>query len=251
MTSTPQYSVEQWTSANAEFDYRNQAAHEITVNDRAATRQAIINMAQQAGINFVTRSDWAAHKAKSSSMQDDWSYRGIAIHHAGRSFTCGPAALQLQDIQSMQMNPDPFHLSQGKTAADDIAYHYALDCFGNIYEGRDIRFKGEHLFRYNTGMIGIVLLENLADPQEREDIVGKVQEFIGLFSRKKPIIPDAQKATLRSLIQILREVFNIEMLGGHREFPHQTAGEGRICPGNAGVAFVRELRASLGISAPH
>jgi hypothetical protein len=67
----------------------------IRVHDRAATRQAIINHVRQNGMNFVERSDWAAHKNRSERMHDDWNYTKIAIHHAGRSFTCGPAALQM------------------------------------------------------------------------------------------------------------------------------------------------------------
>lgn len=78
--------------------------------------------------SYKNRSDWAAHKNRSSKMVDDWDYSKIAIHHAGRSFACGPAALQLQDIQSMQMSKD-------SGAMDDIGYHYAIDCFGNIFGG--------------------------------------------------------------------------------------------------------------------
>lgn len=118
----------------------------------------------------MERSDWAAHKNRSERMTNDWDYSMIAIHHAGRSFSCGPAALQLQEIQDMQM---------GKSVApsDDIGYHYARDCFGNIFEGRDIRFKGENLHNYNTGVIGILLMENLTDPEEGVIASPKFENF--------------------------------------------------------------------------
>ncbi|MFM0663249.1 peptidoglycan recognition protein family protein [Paraburkholderia sediminicola] len=247
---SPYYSIEHWSTANAMPDYKNNDPVEITVNDRAATRQAIINAVRRSRTEFVERSSWAAHKAKTASMQDDWDYRGIAVHHAGRSFTCGPAALQLQDIQSMQMDPTLLQRMQGKMHADDIGYHYAIDCFGNIYEGRDIRFKGEHLFRYNTGIIGIVLLENLAEPEERKDLAGRMQSLVRLLGKNGPQIPDRQKDSLRKLVEILSNVFYILVLGGHREFQNQSAGEGRICPGNVGLEFVKTLRASLRLSSP-
>jgi hypothetical protein len=88
----------------------------IKVDNRAATRQAIISHVRKNGMNFVERSDWAAHKNRSERMRDDWDYTKIAIHHAGRSFTCGPAALQMQEIQDMQMD-------RRKAASDDIGYH--------------------------------------------------------------------------------------------------------------------------------
>lgn len=176
-------------------------------------------------------------------MHDDWHYDKIAIHHAGRSFTCGPAALQLQDIQNLQMNRNP-------AASDDIGYHYALDCFGNVFEGRDIRFKGENVHNYNTGVIGIVLLENLTEPGEGHDGVARFTKLLNsLGLNSKPQVPLKQKASLESFIAILREFFYINTLGGHREYPGQL-GEGKICPGNTGLALVNELRKSTGLSAP-
>jgi hypothetical protein len=237
------YNIEHWTSSCSVLGSSKDDAITISVNNRAATRQAIINRVRQGSMNFVERSYWAAHKNRSERMSNDWDYSKIAIHHAGRSFSCGPAALQLQEIQDMQM---------GKSVApsDDIGYHYALDCFGNIFEGRDIRFKGENVHNYNTGVIGIVLLENLTDAEEGGDRVAKVRKFldtIGLHRRAQ--VPDKQKQSVQRFIDILREFFCITTLGGHREFPGQL-GEGKICPGNVGLSLVTELRRSAGLSAP-
>jgi hypothetical protein len=214
----------------------------IKVDNRAATRQAIITHVRRNGMNFVERSDWAAHKRRSKRMHGDWDYTKIAIHHAGRSFTCGPAALQMQEIQDMQM---------GRTeASDDIGYHYALDCFGNVFEGRDIRFKGENVHNYNTGVIGIVLLENLAAPDEGRDGVAMVRKlFDAIGFNERPQVAEKQKQSIEAFVTILREFFYIDTLGGHREFPGQL-GEGKICPGNVGLTLVKELRKLNGLSAP-
>jgi N-acetylmuramoyl-L-alanine amidase len=215
----------------------------IKIHDRAATRQAIINHVRQDGMNFVERSDWAAHKNRSERMHDDWNYTKIAIHHSGRSFTCGPAALQMQEIQDMQMG-------KSTAASDDIGYHYALDCFGNVFEGRDIRFKGENVHNYNTGVIGVVLLENLSAPDEGRDGVAMVRKLLDTIGfNERPLPPEKQKQSLEAFIVILREFFFINTLGGHREFPGQL-GEGKICPGNAGLALVKDLREITGLSGP-
>ncbi len=237
------YKIQHWASSHTTVDGNAGDVLSISVNDRAATRQAIINRVRQGGMNFVERSDWAAHKNRSERMHDDWNYSKIAIHHAGRSFSCGPAALQLQDIQEMQM-------SKSVASSDDIGYHYALDCFGNVFEGRDIRFKGENVHNYNTGVVGIVLLENLTEPGEGHDGVARLQKLLGAAGlAHRPEVDERQKRSLATFVAILRDFFNIDTLGGHREFPGQL-GEGKICPGNVGLEIVRELRASMGLGAP-
>lgn len=237
------YNIEHWTSASTMAGSSKDDAVLIRVDDRAATRQAIINHVRRNGMNFVERSHWAAHKNRPERMRDDWDYTRIAIHHAGRSFTCGPAALQMQEIQDMQMG-------RSTAASDDIGYHYALDCFGNVFEGRDIRFKGENVHNYNTGVIGIVLLENLTAPDEGRDGVAVVRKLFDAMGFKgRPRVPEKQKQSLEAFIVILREFFYINTLGGHREFPGQR-GEGKICPGNVGLALVKELRKLTGLSEP-
>lgn len=235
------YVIKHWSHTKAEADYKNKPATVITVNDRAATREAIIAMTRRSGMEFIPRSDWAAHKNKPESMQNDWNYSGIAIHTAGRSYSCGPAALQLQKIQEL-------HLGKGWP---DIGYHYAIDCFGNIYEGRDIRFKGTHLSNYNTGNIGIVLLENLMEPTEGGDLLGKAQKIISkLIKLDSPTVPEVQAENLVKFISVLREFFDIKHLGGHREFPRQSEGEGHTCPGNVGLRLVNNMRRQLGLAKP-
>lgn len=241
MPKDEQYQVKHWASATAEANYKNRPPTEITVNDRAATRQAIINRVRQNGMEFVERSNWGAHKNRPAHMVNDWSYHSVAIHHAGRSAACGPASLQLQDIQEEQMK---------RIKADDVGYHYAIDCLGNIYEGRDIRFKGEHVRNFNTGVIGIVLLENLAEPGEGGDGVAKVKSFLNAIGiNQHPEVPSVQKDSAEKFVRVLREVFKISVLGGHKEFPHQTK-EGKICPGKVGLTLVKQLRETLGLSAP-
>lgn len=238
----PAYKVEHWTVALAEQNYRVQTPQTVTVNDRAATRQAIIDGVRHAGTEFVERSDWAAHKNRATQMEDDWNYSMIAIHHAGRSVSCGPAALQLQSIQEEHMNRKKW---------PDIAYHYAIDCFGNIYEGRDIRFKGSHLSRYNTGVVGIVLLENLAEPEDSSDVISDGLSFFKAIGMGRSIVlPESQKKSITDLIKVIENLFAIKKLGGHQEFPNQNLSEARSCPGSHGMKLVKELRGLTGLQKP-
>ncbi|SDS35511.1 N-acetylmuramoyl-L-alanine amidase [Pseudomonas sp. Z003-0.4C(8344-21)] len=211
----------------------------ITVNDRAATREAIIKKVRSLNTTFVERSSWGAVKGK-PDMVMDWDYTMIALHHAGRSHSCTPGAEQMQEIQKG-------HLSQ---KYDDIGYHFGIDCTGQVYEGRDIRLQGSSVLKFNTGLIGIVLLENLTTPKEGGDWVAKGRVALdSLGYSTTNVIPAAQITALIHLIDALKSVFVIKHFGGHREYPGQ-ASEGKICPGNIGMELVRNLRAKTQLLPP-
>ncbi|MGY2292903.1 N-acetylmuramoyl-L-alanine amidase [Pseudomonas sp. SDO528_S397] len=211
----------------------------ITVNDRAATREAIIKKVRSLNTTFEERSSWGAVKGK-PDMVMDWDYTMIALHHAGRSHSCTPGAEQMQEIQKG-------HLSQ---KYDDIGYHFGIDCTGHVYEGRDIRLQGSSVLKFNTGLIGIVLLENLTTPEEGGDWVAKGRVALdSLGYSTTNVIPAAQITALMHLIEALKSVFVIKHFGGHREYPGQ-ASEGKICPGNIGMELVRNLRAKTQLLPP-
>ena len=211
----------------------------ITVNDRAATREAIIKKVRSLNTTFLERSSWGALKGK-PDMVMDWDYTMIALHHAGRSHSCTPGAEQMQEIQKG-------HLSQ---KYDDIGYHFGIDCTGQVYEGRDIRLQGSSVLKFNTGLIGIVLLENLTTPEEGGDWVAKGRVALdSLGYSTTNVIPAAQITALMHLIDALKSVFVIKHFGGHREYPGQ-ASEGKICPGNIGMELVRNLRTKTQLLPP-
>ena len=212
----------------------------VKVDDRAATRLAIIKKVRSLGRNFSERSAWGAVKGK-PKMAMDWDYSMIALHHAGRSHSCSTlGAEQMHDIQGG-------HLDNGY---DDIGYHYGIDCSGGVFEGRDIRLQGSSVLAFNTGLIGIVLLENLTTPEEGGDMVAKGRETLEYFGISTTnVIPAAQIDALLDLIESLKTVFFIKHFGGHREYPGQSA-EGKICPGNIGMELVRNIRSKKGLLPP-
>lgn len=211
----------------------------ITVNDRAATREAIIRKVRSLGHQFVERSEWGAQESK-GPLSDDWDYSMIALHHAGRSYACGNGAQQMLRTQAG-------HQSRW---FDDIGYHFGIDCSGVIYEGRDIRFKGSSVELYNTGVIGVVLLNNLTVAKEGDDLVAYWRESLESYGMNTTHqIPAAQVDATVNLITALKSVFVINRFGGHREFPNQN-GEGKICPGNIGMELVKKIRIRTQLLAP-
>jgi len=210
----------------------------ITVNDRAATREAIIRKVRSLGHEFVERSGWSARKPK-AELADDWDYSMIALHNAGRSYSCGIGSEQMLDTQRLHQNK-----------FDDIGYHFGIDCSGTIYEGRDIRFKASSVDKYNTGVIGMVLLNNLTVPEEGSDWITfarKSLKLIGIDTTNS--VPAPQMDATLNLIVALKSVFVIKHFGGHMEYPKQE-GDGKICPGRIGMKLVKNIRIKTDLLKP-
>ena len=224
---------------------------EVRVDDKAATRQAVIVRLRKAGYTFKARSDWQAVAPK-RDLAPDWDYTQIASHHAGNSFSCAAAG------------DDQMRSAQAKEMAgrfDDVSYHYAVDCAGTIYEARDIRFKGAHVDRGNTGIIGIVLLADLSlrgESWEQEyrkapwwrKLRGAKDWISDKLDMDNDESTDAQLKSLFALVLALKTYFQIAKLGGHREFQQKATAEGRACPGAYGMGIVELLRQKYGLAAP-
>ncbi|WP_414443474.1 N-acetylmuramoyl-L-alanine amidase [Burkholderia sp. 22PA0106] len=251
------YDIEHWTTSHPLSGGGKRGAISIKVNDRAATRQAILTSLKRKGYPLVERSSWRARPPNNALSSSHFDYRDIVIHHAGRSYDCAVDRLgaieQIKAAQSYDMDQHQF---------DDIGYHYAVSCVGELFEARDIRFIGSHVKNDNTGKIGIVLLENLAEAGEawQQEYSGKSlwQKFkstlnivrdAAAFHHSMPTT--AQIEALPVLIQTLTEFFDITALGGHREYQRLALdNEGRACPGKHGMQVVEAMRAKFGLSAP-
>jgi hypothetical protein len=125
---------------------------------------------------------------------------------------------------------------------DDIGYHFGIDCAGTIYEGRDIRFKGSSVDKYNTGLIGIVLLNNRTTAEEGNDgiaVFNIAKKYLGIGSSDK--IPALQIDATLKLLTALNSFFLIKHFGGHMEYPGQKEDE-KICPGHIGMKLVTSIR---------
>ncbi|HTH75820.1 MAG TPA: peptidoglycan recognition family protein [Trinickia sp.] len=249
------YDIKHWTMSNTVQGGGKHGAISISVNDRAATRQAIITDLEQKGISLLERSSWAAKPPKHDLTPSSWDYRDIVIHHAGHSYSCAVSEQgsieQIQKAQEYDMRK--FY---------DIGYHYAVSCPGKVIEARDIRFTGAHVMGNNTGKIGIVLLANLAEAGEawqqeysRKSLWQKLKGSLHIardavaFDHAMPT--KAQVDALSALIATLIEFFNITTVGGHREYQLFAPGnEGRACPGKYGMQVVEAMRAKFGLRAP-
>jgi hypothetical protein len=251
------YTIEHWTSGQTSLDGVTSDAISVSVNNRAATRQAIITRLKQKGYTLLERSSWKA-RAPKKALAPDWNYRDIVIHHAGHSYQCAVneqgAIAQMQKVQAGEMD--------GEDNFDDVGYHYAVSCPGELIEARDIRYEGSHVAGDNTGRLGIVLLENLAEAGEawtneysRATLWGKFKGLPNIvrdhYAKDHAMPTREQIDALSVLIATLLEFFHITAMGGHREYqPLSPKSEGRACPGKYGMQIVKAMRAKFNLSAP-
>jgi hypothetical protein len=249
------YTPEHWSQGDAVSSYKGADVVPITVNDRAATREAIIATLKKAGHALVERSSWGAKAPRDALTPSNWDYSDIVLHHAGHSYSCAVneqgAIEQMKKAQEYDMQS--FY---------DIGYHYALSCTGEIFEARDVRFTGSHVKGDNTGKLGIVLLENLAEAGEaweqeysRKSMWEKLKGSLDIgrdavaFNHEMPTKVEIDALTV--LIKTLKQFFNITTLGGHREYQLLApGGEGRACPGKYGMQVVVQMRSTCALAAP-
>ncbi len=141
-------------------------------------------------------------------------YNTIVIHHSGNS-------VDYPTVQSVQNE----HMDGALNAAD-IGYHFAIDRYGKIYEGRPIDIVGSHVKSANTGKIGIVLLADL-DTEDK----GILFDFSDGYVTK-----EMRESLYRLSIYLIKE-YEIEYLGSHKEIINE-----RNCAGNLGQTEVECLR---------
>lgn len=132
---------------------KNPTPQKVKLDDRAATRAAILTFIKKNGVQVVTSSEWSLKKSVASP---DWNFKSIAIHHSGNSFSC--SADNYEKLKKIE-----------EKSVKQLTYHYAISCDGVVYELLDIRFKGMHINNGNTGVVGVVMLADLSHPNEAEE----------------------------------------------------------------------------------
>lgn len=188
-------------------------------DETAARRQVMDRIAAAATV--TRRAAWGA-RAPARALEADWNYGAIVVHYAGHDNLTTMKSIQDFDLDHRHW--------------DDMAYHYGISPAGQIFEGREIIYKGAHIRRQNTGKIGIVCLGNF-DSGFRSLLAG--DGWSG-----DPVMPSMLDA-LRRLTRVLRGVFPITTFGGHMEF-----GDSETCPGSNLLPAVQAMRGEFRLATP-
>ena len=150
-------------STSETLDARRQTPIEESTSAQTATTQPVVTTSTPpvTKIEVIGREGWGAQPAEVGVVGH--TIERLTIHHTGvelRENRLAPARLRAHQ---------KFH--QTDRGWPDLAYHFAIDRAGNIYEGRSPEFAGDTATSYDpTGHLLVVLegnfdIEGTSEPQ--------------------------------------------------------------------------------------
>lgn len=159
----------------------------------------------------IPRAAWGARRPRRRRMERHVPVR-LTLHHTDVRMTRQrPSPAELRGIQAWHLD------AKGH---DDIDYHFLVDRQGLVFEGRDVRFRGDTATEYDpTGHFLVCCLGDYeGDPAAPQQ---------------------PTRASLRSIVLLYawasqRWQIPARRLGGHRDYAATS------CPGDALYALVRD-----------
>ena len=117
-----------------------------------------------APMSLVTRAAWGAMPAHTDHMEkNEGGWRRITVHHSAEpnppplDGSVGESAAAVRSIQKA-------HMEGKETHYGDIGYHFVIDPFGRVFQGRDLAWQGAHAHGdNNVRNIGVCLIGNFED----------------------------------------------------------------------------------------
>ncbi|HSL26682.1 MAG TPA: N-acetylmuramoyl-L-alanine amidase [Acidimicrobiia bacterium] len=149
-------------------------------------------------IEVIDRAGWGAAAALPGMIEH--TIGRLTVHHT--AVTLSDNRVAPDRLQAHQA----FH--QNERGWPDLAYHFAIDRAGNVYEGRDPAFRGDTATSYDPTGHFLPVLEGNFDEQT---------------------LPDAQLRSLVSLLAWAAGAYGVapDAIGGHRDYAATS------CPGSA------------------
>lgn len=148
--------------------------------------------------NIVRVSQWGGTTADETLAQAHVINR-ITLHHQGVAFPRERDPRQyLRDLQTW---------SRESKGWIDVPYHYVIDLDGHVYEGRDIRFRGDTNTNYDPAGHALI-------------------EVVGNFELVEPNAAQLEAVVNLMAMLALKHNVPIAAIGGHRDYAPDTT-----CPG--------------------
>ena len=172
---------------------------------------------------ILPRSSWHNRRAVPRKMELMGQPTRITIHHTAMAapHSQNEAKEQIRLIQRNQILRNHW---------GDIGYHFLIDPWGRVFEGRELKYQGAHAGdgKTNKHNIGICLLGNFQPGEEGAS----------------PPTP-AQIDSMRNLVRILSDNFDIppSQVFSHRQIrPRAT-----FCPGTLLLPKIQQLKKDLAV----
>ena len=184
---------------------------------------------------ILTRAQWGARAPKATPSYADDLKLGV-VHHSvnANGYAAADVPRLLRGIQTYHMDVQGWN---------DIAYNFAVDRFGRIWEARgggvDERVIGGHAAGFNTFTTGVMVLGDFTSATPSQASVDAVAEVLGWKFAKHRLDPrgTTQFASLGGPRYPSGTVVQLPKIVGHRDVG-QTG-----CPGSQLHARLGEIRA--------
>lgn len=180
-----------------------------------------------AKLKVFPRKTWKAKETRGNVNRME-APRKITVHHTGEASL--PNFRTKKDVQDYLLTLQRSHQKHKGWA--DIGYHYLIDRWGNIWEGRPAHFQGAHAGSPTTNKrnIGVALIGNFEDHEP----------------------PRAQWNTLRRFVNDLRSRYRISSSAvySHRKLKENAGLQYTDCPGRHVLRLMPTLVAATSSESP-
>ena len=176
------------------------------------------------GLAVIPRARWGAMPANTAHMDKTrGGYRRITVHHSADREPPnldGSVSASAAEVRSIQKA----HMEGKETGYADIGYHFVIDPFGHVFQGRDLAWQGAHAAGANNVQnIGVCL--------------------IGNFDEETPTKP-----ALEALRKLLDEQRTLWKIPRSEVLTHQEL-KSTECPGRNLAKWVQAYRHAAGTTA--
>lgn len=124
-------------------------------------------------LKLISRSEWSEASINPSEVTPMGEINRITLHHDGI-----PSLIMATETQ---VKKRVFAIRDGHINTEkyaDIGYHYIIDPFGRIWEGRSIEYQGAHAKGHNKANIGILFLGNTLEERPTEKGLNSLYTFL-------------------------------------------------------------------------
>jgi len=160
--------------ATAEQKRRAEAA--IAMCDRMLGKPPT---APKSTLAIIPRVQWGAMAANAARMDKNrGGWKRITVHHSAERVppeldgTLAESAAAVRSIQKA-------HMDGKETGYGDIGYHFVIDPYGNIFQGRDLAWQGAHASGANNVQnIGVCLLGNFDEEKPTQAALARCRQLL-------------------------------------------------------------------------
>jgi hypothetical protein len=173
---------------------------------------------EEAPVIIVPRADWTAVRPRLKQIVAMGGITRLTVHHTAGQMETAAWKITANVLEGIR----GFHAGSKSTDRNwaDIAYHFAIDRAGRVWQARPLAYQGAHVYQHNKHNLGIVLLGN--------------------FEVQNPT--SAQLVALRDFIGFVRKIYNIPL---DRIYTHRELGDSE-CPGRFLQEYMVRARGDWG-----